>query len=256
MFAEIHRDLIENLPFALVTLGESPSQNPISRPAGMKYHQLIWLKEGSGSFEVAGQSFTLTAGEGVFLRSDVPHSYEGRHFYTVWCTFKLDVRTLDYLGIGDYLCFAVPNYLNGETAQLMRFAEGESTPITRSAAGYSYVMELLSSIITSGESSLSTRVLEFLERRYQEPISLLDISEEMHTDRFSLCRIYKRERGVTVMDDLCRIRIAKAKRFLRYSTEPVERVCRLCGFESHSYFTKRFHAVTGLTPTEYRQKNT
>ena len=138
----------------------------------------------------------------------------------------------------------------------MRFAEGESTPITRSAAGYSYVMELLSSIITSGESSLSTRVLEFLERRYQEPISLLDISEEMHTDRFSLCRIYKRERGVTVMDDLCRIRIAKAKRFLRYSTEPVERVCRLCGFESHSYFTKRFHAVTGLTPTEYRQKNT
>ena len=50
------------------------------------------------------------------------------------------------------------------------------------------------------------------------------------------------------------IRIAKAKQFLRYSGDPIEQVGRLCGFQSPSYFTKRFHEVAGCTPKAYRER--
>ena len=254
-FAEIHKSFIGRLPFTIVTVGESPRQIPITRPSGMLYNQVIWVKEGAGNFEIMGERLTLGKEEGLLIRAGVPHSYEGRPFHTAWCTFDIPTDTLDFLGIGDYMRFDVPPYLNRETEQLISFAVGESTPISRSVAGYSYMMDLLTAILPKREKRFSDLVLDILERRYSEPLSLADIADELGTDRYALCRGYKQERGVTVMADLMSIRITKAKRFLRYSAENVETVGKMCGFESHSYFTKRFREATGITPSEYRNKN-
>ncbi len=252
MFAEIHKSLCDKLPFVLITLGESVVQHPVSRPEGFDVHQFIWIKKGSGSFRMRDESFVLGEGEGMFMRAEVPHSYSGDPFHTVWCTFTMPSRTLDYLGVGDYMSFSVPSYLNRETEQLMCFANGDSTPLSRSSAGYAYVMELFSTILTPPEK-LSSRILHLLEQRYDEPLTLLDLSETFHIDRYALCRIYKQERGITVMEELNRIRIAKAKRFLKYSSDSVEEVGKMCGFESPSYFGKRFREAVGSTPAEYRK---
>ena len=115
--------------------------------------------------------------------------------------------------------------------------------------------ELFSTILSSADT-LSVRVLRLLEQRYSEPLTLYDIADEFGVDRFSLCRTYKAERGVTVMEDLNRIRIAKAKRFLKYGTDPIEKVGQLCGYESASYFGKRFRESVGQTPAEYRKHST
>jgi YesN/AraC family two-component response regulator len=166
----------------------------------------------------------------------------------------MSAQTLDYLGVGDFLRFSVPSYLDRETAHLMALANGNSTLLSRSAAGYAYVTELFSTILASTDT-LSTRVLRLLEQRYAEPLTLYNIADEFHTDRFALCRAYKQERGVTVMEDLNRIRIAKAKRFLKYGADPIEKVGRMCGFDSPSYFGKRFRESVGQTPAEYRKKS-
>ena len=252
MFAEIHKNREIDLPFVLTTLGESIRQSPIHRPEGLKFHQFIWVKEGSGTFAISGQQFTLEAGDGIFMRAHVPHSYEGKLFHTAWCTFTMSPKTLDYLGVGDYLRFTVPTYLDRETAQLLAHANGKSTLLSRSAAGYTYVTELFANILSSADT-LSTRVMQMLEQRYSEPLTLYDIADEFSIDRFTLCRTYKNERGVTVMDDLNRIRIAKAKRFLKYGTDSIEKVGRMCGFDSPSYFGKRFREAVGQTPAEYRK---
>ena len=255
MFAEIHKNRDIALPFVLTTLGESIKQVPVHRPEGFAYHQFIWIKEGSGRFELAGERFTLHVGEGVFMRANVPHSYYGKPFHTAWCTFTMPAQTLDYLDSGDYLRFTVPPYLDRETAHLLAHANGKSTLLSRSAAGYAYVTELFATILASADT-LSVRVLRLLEQRYSEPLTLYDIADEFGVDRFTLCRTYKAERGVTVMEDLSRIRIAKAKRFLKYGTDPIEKVGHLCGFESASYFGKRFREAVGQTPAEYRKHST
>ena len=252
MFAEIHKSIYNRLPFVLTTLGEYTNQPPTNRPNGFPYHEFIWIKEGCGIFRIGGGEYLLEAGEGMFIRAGVPHSYEGKHFHTFWCTFTIPSATLDYLGVGDHLRFTVPPYLNREAEQLLSFANGDSTPLSRSAAGYSFVMELFSTILAPSDC-LSTRVLHLLEQKYSEPLTLLSISEELHVDKFALCRIYKRERGVTIIEDLNRIRIAKAKHFLKYGNESVETVGRMCGFETPSYFGKRFREATGTSPAEYRK---
>lgn len=254
MFAEIHKSAFENLPFVLVSVAECQKQGYIDRPEGFLYHQFIWIAEGSGTFRMRNEFFHLEEGEGMFMRAGVPHCYYGDEdepFHTVWCTFALSDQALDYLGVGEYLRFSVPQYLERETEQLLNVAQ-KGTPATRSAAGYSFVVELFNDLLSEKET-LSERVLRFLEQNYFSPLTLLDISEKFDVDRFLLCRIYKKERGVTVMDDLNRIRIAKAKRFLRYSSDSIADIGKQCGFESPSYFGKCFKESIGITPTEYRK---
>lgn len=253
MFVEIHKELTRALPFVLSTVGETSHQGAVSRPNGLESHEFIWVTDGRAHFCVQDESFTLQAGEGVFLRKGVPHSYWGKELATAWCTFSIQESALDFMGVPQWMRFITPQHQDQENRQLFRFACGESTPLTRSVAGYSYVMDFFANVLPMDESPVA-QVNRLLERRYADPLTLQQIAETVHMDRFALCRVYRQRRGVTIMEELQRIRIAKAKRFLKYSTDPVEAVGKLCGFESASYFGKRFREAVGCSPGEYRRR--
>ena len=255
VFTEIKKDIRSSLPFSLQALCDGHKQGAIFRPEGFQFHQILWVVRGSGIFRVGGKKFLLSEGEGVFTRSGVPHSYEGYPFETAWCTFLMPTAALDYMGIGDYLYFRTPPFLNSETAQLLNFANGDSTPLTRSAAGYTYVVEFFSALLSEKET-LGTRIRHLLEQSYAKPLTLWDLSEEFQVDRFTLCHVYKKEKGRGIMEDLARIRIKKAKQLLKYSSDPIQEIAALCGFDSPSYFGKRFRELVGCTPTEYRMRHT
>ncbi|MBQ9132096.1 MAG: helix-turn-helix domain-containing protein [Clostridia bacterium] len=252
MFVEINKELVTTLPFVLATVGSTSNQGQVLRPRGWEFHEFIWVTDGTGLFCVQDEQFVLQKGEGIFLRAGVPHSYQGKDLATAWCTFWMSDQTLDYLRVPDWIRYKTPKNQERENLQLQAFAMGDSTALTRSAAGYSYVIDFFSNILPTDDSVIA-QVLRLLERRYAEPLTLTEIADTVHMDRYALCRAYKQARGVTVMTDLQRIRVAKAKRFLKYSTDPVEAVGRMCGFESPSYFGKRFREMEGCSPSEYRK---
>ncbi len=251
MFAEINKEAFSVLPFVLNTVGQSPDQRPINHPAGINYHEFIWVKHGCGSFTVDGNSFTLTADEGVFIRRGIPHSYEGEELHTAWFTFSMEERALDFLSVPRYLRFNVPDFLNSENDALEKFSNGDSTVLSRSSAGYSYVTELFSALLPPPDSP-DVLIRHYLESHYSSPVTLDEIARHVGMTRYSVCRYYMKKRGISVMDELNRIRIAKAKRFLRYTSDPVEKIGRMCGFESASYFAKRFRSACGKSPAAYR----
>lgn len=251
MFAEINKEAFSYLPFVLNTVGQSPDQRPINHPAGINYHEFIWVKHGCGSFTVDGNSFTLTDGQGVFIRRGVPHSYEGDNFHTSWLTFSMDESALDFLSVPRFLRFNVPDFLDAENSALEEFSNGDSTVLSRSSAGYSCVTELFSAVLPSADSP-DILIRHYLESHYSSPVTLDEIALHVGMTRYSVCRYYMKKRGISVMDELSRIRIAKAKRFLRYTSDPVEKIGRMCGFESASYFAKRFRLACGKSPAAYR----
>lgn len=253
MFVEIRKNLYPSLPFVLTTVGSYEQQPPVDRKRGFDSHQFLWVRRGSGEFSVGGETFTLSAGEGAFFRKGVPHSYSGADFGTAWCTFLVSDETLEYLGLKDWMRYKIPKHTEAEMDTLFSFARGNTTPLSRSVEGYRFVTELAQAMATRDETP-ADRVLRFLEHRYGDDLTLDEIAAEAGMDRFAFCRYYTRERGVSVMEDLFRIRIAKAKRLLKYSTDTVESVGRLCGFDSPSYFGKRFREAVGCTPAEYRKR--
>lgn len=256
MFAEIHREMFEALPFVLCTIGEGP-QGAIVRPRGLESHQFIWITEGEGEFSGPDKTYALFKGEGIFFRKNVPQRYAGVRdgMYTVWCTFLVSDSVLDYYHVPDVFPFQVPRFLHTSTLELRTLCEGNSTVLSRSSAGYAWLTELLDALFAP-TSSIAFQVRQYLESHYAEPLTLDEIARQVHISRFSLCHSFVREQGIPVMEQLKKIRIAKAKQFLRYTAKTAEEIGRLCGFESPSYFGKRFREETGHTPREYRRLHT
>ena len=252
MFAEIRKELFDALPFVLCTVGESRPQRAVDRPEGFDFHQFIWIAEGEGVFSSGKQYFCLGPGEGMFYRRGVPQSYHNiGELHTIWVTFRGAEGVLDYYHAPDAFRFRVPKFLPAATAALEEVCHGNSTILSRSAAGYNWLAELMEAIF-SVSIPFSEQLRQFLENHYNEPLTLDDIAEQMGTDRFTLCRRCAQERGISPMEQLKKIRIAKARQFLRYTTRSVEEIGKMCGFDSPSYFGKRFREENGCSPREYR----
>lgn len=255
MFAEINKEALASLPFVLSTLGESvPRQLPIHHAEGNSFHEIIWIRRGEGLFRLNGSLHILTEGQGVVIRCGVPHAYEGEDFVTAWITFRGGDGIFDFCGLPDYRVFRVPPFLEKRYTELDDLCHAGSTPLTRASATLSCVTELLGEICTPREP-VEAMVESFMEARYNEALTLEEIAAFAQMDRFALCRYWRRVRGHGVMADLYRIRVEKAKRFLRYTTDTVEQIGKNCGFDSPSYFAKRFREMTGTTPVEYRRSH-
>jgi AraC-like DNA-binding protein len=229
----------------------------IARKTGPDWNQIIWVKEGKGLFFVGDESFTLSEGEGIFMRHNIPHSYRaiGDKFCTGWVTFESDDALINYsLGNRAAFPFKCPGFLERETAQLLKYAKSEDTDELRlSAALYGYLAELFSAI-TKNTDEIIDRVRTFLIKNYHRPLTLDEIADAVEMDKYSLCRYFAKHHTCSVMDELKYIRVSRAKQLLRYSSDSVEDIGHKCGFDSPSYFSLRFREITGRSPLEYRKQ--
>ena len=259
MFAEIRKDYLNPhvpcpLPFVLCNIGQTESQGPIQRPEGFHFHHMLWITAGQGRFSFAGKTVELSPGEGLFCKKGAPHSYERSCpvFSTRWVTFLGGEGAMEYYHTPDIFTFHAMPSLISATEELDHLCSGSSTVLSRSAAGYAWLAEWLKNEFEPAAAP-DALIRQYLENHFAEPLTLDDVAAQVSMSRFVLCRYYKETQHMTVMEQLKRIRIAKAKQFLRYASCSIEEVSLLCGYDSPSYFGKIFREETGKTPREYRQ---
>lgn len=70
--------------------------------------------------------------------------------------------------------------------------------------------------------------------------------------RFS--RLFHRLAGNTLTDFLAQLRITDACRLLMQTNRPVNDICFLVGYNNLANFNRRFLALKGMTPTEFRRQ--
>lgn len=256
MFVEIRKKYTKNpnaLPFVVCTAGEIKNQSEVKRPRGFSFNHFLLVIDGEGEFCVGEKSFSLSSGEGIFLRAGVAHSYKatGEKFSTLWITFLGAENVLDYYRISDYFTFEGTPALLASSRLLCNFCMGNSTVLTRSAEGYNWLINWLHSCFAP-TAPVTVRVNRFLEANFSHPLTLDEIAAAAGMSRFALCHYYKENCKTTVIAELKKIRIAKAKEMLRHSSDSVEEIAQSCGFESPSYFGKLFKEHMGVSPHKWR----
>jgi len=94
----------------------------------------------------------------------------------------------------------------------------------------------------------------WLEQHYATVQSLHKLALKFEMSPRNFMRRFKRATGCTPLDYLQQLRIEAAKRRLQQSDMNVDEVTRQVGYEDVSSFSKLFHARTGMTPSQYRQR--
>lgn len=103
------------------------------------------------------------------------------------------------------------------------------------------------------DDSLVERVISFFTGNYQEKITIADLCSRFGTNRNTLAKKFREERGIPVMESLSSIRINMAASLLRSTGLPVVDILYRVGFNDTAHFGRTFKKFTGISPSGYRK---
>lgn len=160
------------------------------------------------------------------------------------------------LGIIPLTSVDTNRYRHGyEAAALLdRMMNGEPAPRQAVRIPPKDVVVRRSSNILAIKNLQVSRALVFIWEHYMEPLHVKDVVAAAETSRRSLFALFRQHLGRTVLDEITRLRIIRAKSLLKETDDKTYAVARACGFTDARHLNKSFQRVTGVTPTDYRRK--
>ncbi len=99
------------------------------------------------------------------------------------------------------------------------------------------------------------RVLGWLCRHKAETIPLERAAAIAKMSPKSFCRFFRANTGKTLVEYVHELRIGEACRQLLESDLPISEIALDCGFHNLSNFNRRFRALKGMTPRDYRRQS-
>ncbi len=103
-----------------------------------------------------------------------------------------------------------------------------------------------------GNSHVS-HIMSYIESHYMEDIYLDLIADKVGLNVNYMSRVFKKERGQTVLEYINDIRINKSKVMLKDPDLAIKDIGLKVGFNSIHSFNRRFKADTGMTPGQWRR---
>jgi two-component system response regulator YesN len=112
------------------------------------------------------------------------------------------------------------------------------------------------SLNTNEKSSkyLVVKALAFMKANVSMNLTLKDVSDYLYISTWYLSKLIKKETGSTFIYTLSEMRIDEAKKLLLQPQYKIYEVSTMIGLTDVTYFNKLFKSITGLRPTEYRNK--
>ena len=108
---------------------------------------------------------------------------------------------------------------------------------------------------STGQRSICYRIVDYIALHYQEDLTSTALAAMLHMNGSYFCRLFRRHFGYTFLEYLCTYRIERSKHLLRSTDLSVSEIASRVGFNSLSYYGKRFRDETGETPKEYRKRH-
>ncbi len=120
-------------------------------------------------------------------------------------------------------------------------------------------LRLLSSLgyqnsFSNNDAERINSVFDYLLQRFTEEISLHAVADHIHMNTSAFCKFFKNRTGKTFSHILNEIRIGHACKLFIEEGLSVSQVCYACGYNSLSYFNRKFKAITKYSPMEYRKR--
>jgi len=99
--------------------------------------------------------------------------------------------------------------------------------------------------------SRGERILQIVNTRFSEPLSLKSIAADLEISPAHAGRLFRKQTGTGFSDYLMERRIREAQHLLLNTSLPASEVARLVGFTSRNYFYTAFGKRTGVTPSQF-----
>ena len=241
-----------------------------SVPHTHNHAELFYIVGGKGQFLIEDQLYPVNTNHLVIINPNVTHT-----------EVSLNAQPLEYIVLGiDGVELSIDNTSNGQFCILDHFESMDITSCLRNILremelkqpGYEDIcqafMEILIirlmrstglSVPSEPQNSVANHqcaaVRRYIDLHFKESLTLDQLAEEAHMNKFYLSHAFKREYGVSPINYMISRRLEESKYLLAETDLSMSQIAQLLGFSSLSYFSQVFHRTQEITPMEYRQQN-
>ena len=238
------------------------------RPDGRRDYQLLYVAEGKAHFQVGNTIYDVGKG-GVFLyRTEVP-----QHYYYV-LSEKPDIYWIHFTGKEVETIIASLGLISEKPMKLQPkeemtelfekiIVELRMDRFWRMEMAEAYLRQLLLMISrnyhTVGQEkrvyhSMFDEVINKFHHEYQKDISIARLADSYHISVCWFIREFKNYTGYSPKQYIINLRLQNAKELLRNHSLSINDISGLVGYENQLYFSRIFHKYTGMSPSEYRER--
>lgn len=111
-----------------------------------------------------------------------------------------------------------------------------------------------STIIDNDNENLDLKMLEicdYLKKNFREKITLGELCFIFGTNKTTLCSMFKRNYGDTVIGYINTLKIKEAKKLMREGNYNLSQISSMLRFSSIHYFSRMFKMKEKISPSEY-----
>ena len=239
-----------------------------SVPHTHNHTELFFIVSGKGQFLIEDRVFPVDVNNLVIINPNVTHTED-----------SLNAQPLEYIVLGiDGIELATSENSNGQFCILDHFESVEISSCLRNIlremeqknTGYEDIcqayMEILiirlmrstSLAVPEEPQIISTNrqcaaIRRYIDMHFKESLTLEQLAEESHMNKYYLSHAFKREYGVSPINYMISRRIEESKYLLAETDLSMSQIAQLLGFSSLSYFSQVFRRTQGFSPKEYRQ---
>jgi YesN/AraC family two-component response regulator len=98
-------------------------------------------------------------------------------------------------------------------------------------------------------------VKDYIYKYMHSTFSIMEMGKNLGVNSSYLSQVFKKTEGITIQQYVLRERIKISENLLMFSIYSLEEISSYLVFSSQSHFGKIFKSINGMTPQEYRKKN-
>ncbi|MET3938864.1 AraC family transcriptional regulator of arabinose operon [Paenibacillus sp. PvP094] len=229
-----------------------------------------YIHEGWGTVHMEDKEYRLTQGQGFVILPDTIIHYEAdaKEPWTYsWFGFK-GVHAKTFMQRAKlspaHPVFDArdPKVMDGLYADMTQASSRNGGDVFSQSLLYRLIAELISSSPEEEKAGhpLSTKdeyirqAVQFMENRYSQKTSILDIAQSVRLDRTYLSGLFKEKYGKSLQAFFLEYRMNRAAELLQSSTLSVSEVAHSVGYTDPLLFSKMFKRVTGVSPKGSRER--
>ncbi len=235
---------------------------------GVRDHYLVhYVVSGHGKLSIENRTYVLQAGNAFLIQPDVPVFYqadENDPWEYYWVGFSGSNAPLLLAQTGFAAASPVITLPNGEQLRqsLLDIYKARGSDYSSAVRMSGYLQAALGLLIKhapppKGDEGLAAYArlgAVYIHQNYFRPVTVQEIAEQVGVSRSYLYRAFSSAYGCSPSGYLAQFRIQRACQLLRYSALPVSAVAISTGFEDHFYFSRVFHRIMGISPSQYRKQ--
>lgn len=96
--------------------------------------------------------------------------------------------------------------------------------------------------------------IAYMRRHLNQPLQVAQLAHTVQTSPSHFFVLFKRWAGSSPIDYFIRLRMEQARQMLEVTPMSVKEIAAELGYRDPFYFSRIFKSVTGVAPSDYRQR--